>query len=140
MSGYATLAGTALAPVVIFAPRQGRGRAKVLVTLALLVTGFLSLLIGDTPAVLLFAVTSLAGGLLLLTEMTFASRTALGAAWISCGALIGVLNLFHGEVARWIAAERLWLVTAAFLAAVVLWGLARRTALTAQDRYGGMGV
>ncbi|MET9530798.1 MULTISPECIES: hypothetical protein [unclassified Streptomyces] len=140
MNGYATLAGLALPVAVVLAPRKGRGRGKVLITLALLVTGLLSLLLGEAPDVLLFAATALAGGLLLLTEMTAAARSALSVAWISCAALLAVLNLFHGEVTRWMAAERLWLVTAGCVAAGVLTVLARRTALTAQDRYGGMGV
>lgn len=116
-------------------PRSGWSKTKILATLALLALGELTLGLVTDPGPLAMGITALNGSLLLLIEMTLASRMVIGIAWLVCGIVMVVATSNIDTVAPWLVAQRTWIVSAGLIAAIAVGAMAVRSARLARDAY-----
>jgi uncharacterized membrane protein len=105
----------------------------------LIVFGWVTLLVGQAPQVMMCAALALSAGTLMLAELTSAQRYVLVIAWTVTGVLLIVLNLWKERSGEWIADMKPWIAVAVLPLIAWLAVGAISTALILRDRDAGTG-
>jgi uncharacterized membrane protein len=105
----------------------------------LIVFGWVTLLVGQAPQVMMCAVLALSAGTLMLGELTSARRFVLVIAWTVTGVLLIVLNLRQEQAGEWIADMKPWIAVGVLPLIAWLAVGATSTALITKDPDAGPG-